>query len=425
MEKKIAVARCHEIHLAIKDTEVPRFESIPLIGMAVQLSLHIRGLPLIEFERVKLVASTVLGIPRIAVERIVNLLAEIEFVRLQTEGKRIKALLPTVPYYDDLYDGLGEYMVNEGHIDEFENLTLTILDRLAGAPHNEDSLAGKIGTDRKSFDASIEIGEKGNFLLKRRHRSKSILLNPTYFSENAEIFADHVARSGASTIQKTLKLIQQSQGWPLSLIEQQQRIAGHQISPDDVLLLKRLAQDGMVKPPTITTSHSGESAFIFTPTPAFVNISPLKRDQYEKALAIVSAVRQGQLLPNKYSIRSPGALLYKLKTDLQLKPTTEYGEQYQNLVHLRIAQLIKTAGGYLQLKIIDTPDNREALDVAYKLVQGEQPPELKMDKDAHKAMTGSQEYLESLVSSRNMRKREVIKLSDESDFEMSQLLLGF
>jgi len=45
MDKKIAVARCHEIQLAIRDKEVPRFESIPEIGMAVQLALHIRGFP--------------------------------------------------------------------------------------------------------------------------------------------------------------------------------------------------------------------------------------------------------------------------------------------------------------------------------------------------------------------------------------------
>jgi len=172
MDKKIAVARCHEIQLAIRDKEVPRFESIPEIGMAVQLALHIRGLPVIEYETLKLVASTMLGIPRLVVDRIVGILAEIEFVRVQKEGSRIKAVLPLVPFFDTVYERLGEYMQSVSCLDEFETLTLEIVNRLATAPHNADALAGKIGTDRKSFDASIEIGTKGSFLFSRRSRSK-------------------------------------------------------------------------------------------------------------------------------------------------------------------------------------------------------------------------------------------------------------
>jgi len=426
MERKIAVARCHEIQLAIKDKEVARFESIPEVGMAVQLALHIRGLPLIDYELLKLVSTTLIGIPRLAVDRIVKLLAEIEFVRLSQDGKTIKAVLPTVPYFEALYDGVGAYLENEIKIDEFESLTLEIVDRLAGSPHNSDSLAGKLGADRKAFDDSIKVGREGNFLIARRSRSKNILMNPTYFSENADVFADHVANVGASSVKMTLELLHAAQGWPLALIERTNKIGGKQVDAESILLLKRLAQDGMVKPPSITTSHVGVNHFMFTPTPGFANLSPLKREEYERALAIVSAVRQGELLPNKFRIRSPGAVLYKLKTELQLAPTTDYAEQYQNLQHLRIARLEDVGGGYRQLRIIDTPDNRESLKIAYQLVQGETIPVLAVDKDAVAAMTGSQDYVESLVSSRLMREKELIKLSDESEHEVTQLLLeGF
>lgn len=424
MDKQIAVARCHEIQLAIKDKEVPRFETIPEIGMAVQLALHIRGLPVIEYELLKLVASTMLGIPRLAVDRIVDLLGEIEFVRIQRDGKRIKAVLPTVPYFDELYDGIGEYLETVARPDEFENLTLEIVDRLANAPHNVDALAGKIGIERKTFDDSVTIGTQGSFLVSRRARSKTVLLNPTYFSENADVFADHVANCGAKSVQKTLKLIQSAQGWPLSLIEKQMEIAGTKIDADDLLLLKRLAQDGAVKPPAISTTYAGQSQFIFTPTPKFVKVSPLKREIYERALSIVSAVRQGQLLPNRFRIRSPGAVLYKLKTDLQLNPTSDYSQQYQNLVHSRVARLEVLANGYRQLKIIDTPENRESLRIAYDLVQGDTPPDLAIDQEAMNAMSGDQEYVESLVSSRLLRDKETITLPEEKQFEIGQILLG-
>lgn len=426
MDKKIAVARCHEIQLAVKDKEVSRFETITEVGMAVQLALHIRGLPSVEYDLLKLVASSLIGIPRLAVDRIVYLLADIEFVRIQKEGAKIKVVIPTVPFFEELYDGLGEYFASEAKADEFEMLTLSIVNELAGSPCNADSLANRVGADRKSFDASVEIGTKASFLINRRSRSKSILLNPTYFSENADVFSDHVAKCGAATVSRTLDLLKQAQGWPLSLIESTKEINGFKITDDEILLLKRLAQDGMVKPPSITTSHAGDNAFMFTPTPGYINVSPLKREQYERALAIVSAIRQGQLLPNNYRIRSPGAVLYKLKTELQLAPTSDYSEQYKNLVLLRIARLEPVKSGYKQLKIIDTPENRESLNIAYQLVQGDSMPELTIDKEAMNAMSGSQQYVESLISSRLMRDKENILLSEESQYELSQLILeGF
>lgn len=423
MDSKIAVARCHEIQLALRDKEVARFESIPEIGMAVQLSLHIQGLPIVDYDQAKFVAAAVLGIPRLAFDRIIGLLAEIEFVRLGSSAHGKKTILPTVPFFDDLYAGLGEYLTSSSKLDEFEFLTLSIVDRLAAAPHNADSLAGKLGADRKVFDDSVEIATKGGFIFSRRARAKNVLLNPAYFSENAEVFADHVASSGAKSVEQTLKLLKSSQGWPLSLIEKSGELAGNKLTPDSIQLLRRLAQDGMVKPPSITTTHAGDSVFLFTPTPGSVNVSPLKREIYERGLAIVSAVRQGQLLPNRFRIRSPGAVLYTLRRDLQLAPTSDYVEQYRNLVHYRVARLEKQAHGYFQLKIIDTPENREALDIAYRLVQGDTPPDLSIDREAMNAMTGSTEYVESLVSSKKMREKETIKLASETTFEIEQLLL--
>src|SRR5690606_31777322 len=114
-------------------------------------------------------------------------------------------------------------------------------------------------------------GKKGGFLISRRSRSKNILLKPTYFSENAEVFADHVAKCGAYSVRRALELIKSAQGWPLGLIEKTGEIRGSKISQDDLLLLRRLAQDGMIKPPTISTTYSGETAFLFTPTPGFIN----------------------------------------------------------------------------------------------------------------------------------------------------------
>ncbi len=424
MDSKIAVARCHEIQLATRDKEISRFEAIPEIGMAVQLALHIRGLPLVDYDQAKFVSAALLGVPRLAFDRIVKILAEVEFVRIGGGGSAPRTILPTIPYFDELYGGLGSYLSQSG-LDEFEALTLEVADRLAAAPHSTDSLAGKIGADRKAFNDSVEIGTKGGFLVSRRARGKDVLLNPSYFSENAELFADHVASVGAKSVDRTLQQLRGAQGWPVQLIEKTGEIAGSMVDQDGLRLLQRLAQDGAVKPPSITTSHAGTAVFLFTPTPGMGNLSPLKREIYERALAIVSAVRQGQLLPNRFRIRSPGAVLYTLIRDMQLSPTSDYGEQYQGLVHYRVAKLEKLNNGYFQLKIIDTPENREALAIAYNLVSGGSTPDLGVDNEAVSAMSGSRDYVDSLLSSKLLRDKENVKLSEDDAFEIEQLILGF
>ena len=104
-------ARCHEIQVGLGTTEVPEFDQLALIGMAVRLALHIRGLSPIPYEVVKLVGYHYLDISLHAARRVVELLAEIEFVKLGTEGKTIKTVLPNVPYYEELYEQLGGYAV--------------------------------------------------------------------------------------------------------------------------------------------------------------------------------------------------------------------------------------------------------------------------------------------------------------------------
>lgn len=130
-------------------------------------------------------------------------------------------------------------------------------------------------------------------------------------------------------------------------------------------------------------------------------------------------------MPKKYAIRSPRAVLNKLKTDLRLrKATTEFREQYRNLVHLRIGKLVDVGSGYSQFHIIDTPENREALEIAYSLVTEGIVSGLEIDEDARLALQHDQKYVESLVAASELRKREAIILPEEEQDELERLLLA-
>ncbi len=107
--KAETAARCHEIQVALNKIDVPEFDCVVEIGSAVRLALHIRGLPLVPYEVLRLVAVQMLSISSGAVRGITELLAEIEFLKIQSEGNTIHSALPTVPYYEDVYATIGGF----------------------------------------------------------------------------------------------------------------------------------------------------------------------------------------------------------------------------------------------------------------------------------------------------------------------------
>ena len=167
-------------------------------------------------------------------------------------------------------------------------------------------------------------------------------------------------------MQLAMEAVRSLQGVPLSLIEDGTiHFNGEALPPAQVRVLQRLAEDGAVKPPSITTSHHGGQHFLFTPTPTGAALPVTKRDIYERAMHLVAAVRQGQFLAKEYKIRRPGAVLYTLQRDGKLgKPTTETHEQYKNLVRHRVVQVVPTMNGFAELRLIETRENREALAIA-------------------------------------------------------------
>ena len=416
-------ARCHEIQTGLGLTEVPDFDNLRSIGMAVRLALHIRGLSVVKYDTLRMVATHFLGIPGAAVKSIVEILGEIEFVKIQSEGRTINAVVPNVPYYENMYSELGKFAVETG-FNESEELALDMLCRLAKSPEKVDSLEAKIGAERTLFERALKLGREGSYLRVHRARGRDVVLSPTYFSENAEIFADMVAGKGSSEIKHLMKAIQAMQGVPLSVIEKNKEIAGIKLSADEIQLLKRLAQDGAVKPPSISTDHSGENFFLFTPTPAGAALSPTKRDVYEKAMAIVAAVRQGQYLSKEYAIRFPAALINALRTNMKLgKSSSEANQQYKQLVYMRVAHLIPTGGNRSELRIIDTPENREALEMAYQLVRSGVSSGAEVDDDARRALQKPHSYVESMVASGELMKRGVVELSQDQQLVMDDLFL--
>ncbi|MBA7670086.1 hypothetical protein ES703_78229 [subsurface metagenome] len=96
-------------------------------------------------------------------------------VRISRENKSIKTVLPTVPYYEDLFETMGEYAASECSFNETENLTIEIVRRLAGAPENRDTLLNSLGADRDLFARAVELGTTGSYIVSHRVRGRNML----------------------------------------------------------------------------------------------------------------------------------------------------------------------------------------------------------------------------------------------------------
>ena len=413
----------HDLQLGIARTSIPDFQDLPIIGMASILALHIRGLGEIDYSVLRQVADYYFDIPAMVLEQPLRVLEEVEYVTLISTGNSIKKVIPSVPHFDSVYAGIGEY-IESRQLNEHESISLDILNELSVKPENRDSLVHRLGAESTAFSRCESIVEHGGLLTHKRSRGKDILVSPAYFADNLDALANLAAAGGASRIEKIVNLISQAQGWPLSMILKNGELNGTKLQTDELAILQALVADGVLKPPSIERPNKDSEHFVFTPKPGGVRLSGTSREIYERAMSLVAAVRKGQLLPESYRIRSPEALIGALRDRKKIRASSEAAHQYRNLVALRLGSLTKTQGNRYEFRLIETPENLQAVDEALALVRYGATAQTGLQAEAQIALTQNESYIQSIAASAKFREinKQVLN-SDELD-EVEQLLLG-
>lgn len=417
--KDVAV-RAHDIAVCLERTTVPEFELLHNLGMATRLALHLRGVQAVRYEIVKMVATFILDFPTSAVKPVLEILAEAEFVQLVTEGKTIKTVIPDVPYYDRLFEGLGS-VVSPNNFSEHEKLTVTLAHRLASSPLVKETVYN-YGAEKRTVDRIVDIGIQSAFLSQKRARGKNILISPTYFAENTNAYADLVASEGSGRVKKIINLLKSNQGWPLSLILSSDELGGVKLDKKDLIVFQKLAGYGFLPPPAIETKHAGVNHFLFGPRPGKARLPLFKKPIYEAAMALVAAVRQGQLLPNKFAIRSPFWILNALKDKGFIKANTEAYEQYKKVATLRVGRLVKTGGDWYRFELIRNPENEEAVEMAILMVSGGEA-KVESSEDIILALRKGEKYVESLIGRKRLLKDSIIDADEETENAIDEFLL--
>jgi hypothetical protein len=74
--------------------------------------------------------------------------------------------------------------------------------------------------------------------------------------------------------------------------------------------------------------------------------------------------------------------------------------------------------GYKQLHIVDTEENREALDIAYELISSGAAKGIEVDEAARSALQQEQSYVESLVAAGTLQKTRKIPLTEQQQHQI-------
>lgn len=423
MDSKQVGEFAFDLQTGLGRLDVPEFPALKKLGMAASLAVHIRGLGEIKMEILQKVSDHYFDIPSYVLEPVLDILADVECIKIITEGKRIQAIIPTVPTFANLYGVVGEYASSQ-HLNEHEQTTLAILARLQSKPENKDRLIHELGADKSTLARCLAVGERGGLIREHRARNKSILTSPFYFADNLDALADAAAKAGSAEIVKVLEVIRRSQGWPLSMVLRDAEIGGMKLSKTQLDLIDSFASEGIIKPPSISWGTRSES-FIFTPRPGRARLDASNREIYERAMALVAAVRKGQLLADAYRIRMPLRILEALRDRGFLRSNSEAPLQYQNLVALRVAVLKEVSPGRWQLHLVPTEENRQALDIAVQLLRTGELANMEVNQEARIALTKDEKYIQSIVSAAELRKRDRAAIDEQAKHEYEQLMLRF
>jgi len=411
-----------DLHAGLSGHQITEYDDLYTVGMAATLAIHIKGLGQIDYEVLRKVSDHFMAIPSIALEKVLRVLDEIGFVRLVESGRRIEQVIPNIPVFDDVYEQVGAFASSELHLNEHENATLEILGALQNAPRHRDGLRDRLGIDKSVFDQCLKITSASGIVSEQVARGRPMLVSPFYFADNLDGLVDAAVASGANTIQSVLKKIKDNQGWPLSLVAKTGEIGGIKLDERERSLVTKLASEGIIRPPTVRFGEASES-FVFTPRPGIARLNASNREVYERAMALISAVRKGQLLPEKYRIRSPLHILKALRERGFLKSNSDAKLQYQNLVVMRVAQLREVQSGRWQLHLLNTDENKAALNLAIDLLSTGALAGMEVDHEARIALSKGEEYVQSLISASELKRRQRQIVSQEAEEEYGQLLL--
>jgi hypothetical protein len=364
MDSRIAGLRAQDVYSGLQTVDqtsgiiAAELNATRLTGMAATVASNIKGIDLIKDPKVlTVIAAQQWGIDSFALPKVLDVLQEVGYITLHSNGRgQVSQIDEHIPLlHNDLYERLGSQWL-ENQPSELDRAAVESLERLAAAPMRLSDFRSRIG-DPETLGHLLDIGEAAQFARRLDLSDGDMLIwSPFCAYEQPEALSSLFESFNEDDIREQFRRVKTYQGLPVD---------------GEATVLSQAVGQGILLANTIKGS-GGEAAFAFVPYKAGSAQRRMEKIILDKALILLACVRYGQHYA-RHPIRMPAAILRKLRDGAALSSTTEAGSQYRTAAQEQIIRLEPTGGGYFSARLIDTPDNLAALDLAIDLLAHGEP----------------------------------------------------
>ncbi|KEQ02522.1 hypothetical protein [Pseudorhizobium pelagicum] len=92
-DDKVTGELVFDIQTGLGRTDIPEYDLLRMVGMGAVLAAHIKSFPDIPYEKLRLVSEHFFNIPSYALKSVVELLAEVELIRIDKTGTTINKIV--------------------------------------------------------------------------------------------------------------------------------------------------------------------------------------------------------------------------------------------------------------------------------------------------------------------------------------------
>lgn len=388
MDSRVVGLRAQDVYSGLQTVDqtsgiiAAELDATRLTGMAATVAANIKGIDLIKDPKtLTVIAAQQWGIDSFALPRVREVLEEIGYItqHKSAHGKvtEIDEHIPLL--HDDLYERLGSHWRNN-QPSELDEAAVDSLETLAAAPMRLSDLRERIG-DLDTAKHLLDIGEAAQFTRRLElSDGDELVWSPFCAYEQPEALSKLFDRFPEDDVREQFGRVKDYQGLP---VEGKAGVLGQAVG-QGILLANSIRGSG------------GEASFAFVPYRAGAAQRRMQKVILDKAIILLACVRYGQHKA-LHPILMPAAILRKLREGAPLRASTEASSQYRTAAQEQILRVESVGGGYFRAQLIDTPDNKAAIDLAIDLLTHGEPVAVREDPEQKLLFTGGQ-YLTPLMT---------------------------
>jgi hypothetical protein len=408
--------RAHDVHQGLQVSGLDRGSGLlgrelfttQEIGMAAALASWIKGQDVLDVESLREFAANQLDINTFAFDRVVQILAELEFVRgLTLSGHRVKSFFESVPeMHETMYGRLGAKWSEQGPT-EIESSLLGTVEQLSRGPAAVDEL----DVDPKVRQKVLDLGSRAEAIRLINVAGREIAYSPFFSIEQPTAVEAALKTVDLVEVQRAIRSVRDHQGLPLSVA-----VSGS--------TLNKLVGAGLMAGPALKRADGTSETFAVAPYGLSPELRSIKRPILDKAQAMVAAMRMGEHFGTVTKLRYPALVLHKLKSGYVAAAHTDTPRQWAMLYRLGVVEFVPQ-GSLKGIRLVRDKhgDNEAAVQIAIDLLEhGEAADAKEWHDQAAQSLLVEGRYLTPIQGVREARQRE--ELADEDYTRIIETLMG-